>query len=150
MKRIMCTAATVLVFSFAASAATIRTDPLTSATSVGGTVDVNVHIADVADLYGYQFDVAYVLPISISFVFLRIFSIIYNLSANFCCLMTDRLQNERKKSSRTARAVPVPNLIFAPCFFLLRREANEGCTAVYQLAFRETALFEEAIQGGSR
>jgi general secretion pathway protein D len=38
------------------SAATIRIDP---ASTVDGTVDVNVQVADVQDLYGWQFDVAF-------------------------------------------------------------------------------------------
>ena len=58
MKRIIYIAA-VLLSSFAASAATIRIEPATSATSIGGAVDISVQIADVADLYGYQFDVAF-------------------------------------------------------------------------------------------
>ena len=55
MNRVFSSAA-VLVFTVAASATTIRIDP---PSSMGGTVDVNVQIADVQDLYAWQFDIAF-------------------------------------------------------------------------------------------
>jgi general secretion pathway protein D len=58
MKRVLWSVA-FFVFSAAASAATIRVDPAAALTVVGGTADINVHIADVQDLYAYQFDIAY-------------------------------------------------------------------------------------------
>jgi general secretion pathway protein D len=49
----------VALLSLAASAATIRFDPPSGLTSVGGIVNVNVSIANVTDLYAYQFDLAF-------------------------------------------------------------------------------------------
>jgi general secretion pathway protein D len=49
----------VTIFAAAASAATIQIDPVSSATSLGATVDVKVSISDVLDLYAYQFDLAF-------------------------------------------------------------------------------------------
>lgn len=49
----------LLVWSLSASAATIRIDPSTTSTSIGSTIDVNVQIADGADLYAYQFDLTF-------------------------------------------------------------------------------------------
>lgn len=43
-------------FTVAASATTIRID---APSSVGGTVDIDVQIADVQDLYAWQFDLAF-------------------------------------------------------------------------------------------
>ena len=58
MKRLSWTVA-VLLAALGASAATIRIDPVSSTTSPGGAVDVNVSITDVTDLYAYQFDVTF-------------------------------------------------------------------------------------------
>src|SRR4051794_7698063 len=41
------------------SAATIRIEPVSGPVPVGGTVNVNVSVSDVTDLYAYQFDLAF-------------------------------------------------------------------------------------------
>ena len=58
MNRVFSIAA-VFVFTVAASAATIRIDP---PSSVGGTVDINVQIADVQDLYAGSSTLASIAP----------------------------------------------------------------------------------------
>ena len=56
MNRLICLAT---LFAASACAATIRIDPPSSSVAVGGTVSVNVGLLDIADLYGFQFDLAF-------------------------------------------------------------------------------------------
>jgi len=43
----------------ALSAATVRIDPASAAGPVGGIFDLNVNVAEISDLYAYQFDLAF-------------------------------------------------------------------------------------------
>jgi general secretion pathway protein D len=58
MERVFCFAA-VLALGVGAPAATIRIEPVSSVTAVGGTVDLTVQVTDVTDLYAFQFDLAF-------------------------------------------------------------------------------------------
>jgi general secretion pathway protein D len=51
--------AAVLIPAVAASAATIHIEPLSTFILIGESADLNVRITDVADLYAYQYDIAF-------------------------------------------------------------------------------------------
>jgi hypothetical protein len=58
MKRSICLTA-LLTLSVAASAATISIDPISRVARAGSTIDFNVQVGAVTDLYAYQFHVSF-------------------------------------------------------------------------------------------